>query len=248
MEFRQLLPEPGRVEVQDVLNGVRPAESAAADRPYVLVNFIATADGRSTFAGRSGALGDDGDRAMFHGLRERADAVMAGTHTLEMERYGRVLGREERRQRRLDAGRSAEPVACIVTRSGRLATDIPLFAEPEARVVVFTAGEVDLADARASVDVIKLDRGELTLTTVLRRLRAEYAVELLLCEGGPTLFGALLEENLVDEMFLTVAPRLSGGGTSPSITSGPELMELRQLQLAWALERESFLYLRYAVC
>ncbi|MFL5822099.1 MAG: dihydrofolate reductase family protein [Solirubrobacteraceae bacterium] len=247
MDFRQLLPEPGRVEVQDALDGVRPPASASPDRPYVLVNFIASADGRSTFAGRSGALGDDGDRAMFHGLRERADAVLAGTHTLAVERYGRMLGREERRQRRLDAGRSAEPIACIVTRTGELPTDIPLFAEPEARVLVFTAADVDLARAQASVEVVRLDLGELTLTTVMRRLRSDHQVEVLLCEGGPTLFGALLQESLTDELFLTVAPNLTGGGSSPAVTSGPELPELRQLRLAWVLERENALYLRYLV-
>jgi riboflavin-specific deaminase-like protein len=247
LEFRQLLPEPRRVEVQHVLDSVRPSASAAADRPYVLVNFIASADGRTTFAGRSGALGDEGDRAMFHGLRERADAVLAGTNTLRVERYGRMLGREERRRRRLEAGRSAEPLACAVTRSGELPSDIPLFAEPEAHVVVFTAREVDLKGARAHVDVVKLDLGELTLTTVIRRLRSDYGVQLVLCEGGPTIFGALLEEDLVDELFLTVAPKLTGGGASSTVTSGPELHELCQLELTSVLERDGFLYLRYLV-
>jgi riboflavin-specific deaminase-like protein len=247
LEFRQLLPEPVRVEVQDTLDSLASPESASGDRPYVLVNFIASADGRSAFHGRSGGLGDDGDRAMFHGLRERVDAVLVGTRTAGVEGYGRILSRPERRERRAAAGRTPEPLACLVSRSGMIPAEIRLFAEPEARVVVFSSIEPSLEGAQAQVDVIRLDPGELTLTTVLRRLRSDYGVELLLCEGGPMLFGSLLEENLVDELFLTVAPKLASGSAGPTITSGPELPELRDLELAWVLERDNSLYLRYWV-
>jgi 5-amino-6-(5-phosphoribosylamino)uracil reductase len=247
LEFRQLLPEPAPVELEEALESLRVPPGVSGDRPYVLVNFIATADGRSTFEGRSGQLGDEGDRALFHGLRERSDAILVGTRTIGVERYGRVLGRAERRERRLSQGRSAEPLACLVTRSGDVPADIPLFAEPEAQIVIYTAAELELDGAQAQVEVVKLDPGQLTLTTVLRRLRSDHGIKLLLCEGGPMMFGSLLEENLVDELFLTVSPRLAGGGSSPTITSGTELSELRQLRLDWILERENFLYLRYLV-
>jgi 5-amino-6-(5-phosphoribosylamino)uracil reductase len=72
-------------------------------------------------------------------------------------------------------------------------------------------------------------------------------VRSLLCEGGPTLFGALLQENLVDELFLTLAPKLTGGGSAPSISAGAELAELRIMSLIWALELDGALYLRYAL-
>lgn len=235
------------MEVQDALDSLRVPDRASNERPYVLVNFIATVDGRSTFAGRSGQLGDDGDRALFHGLRERADAVLVGTRTLTLEGYGRMLGRAERRDRRLAQGRSAEPLACLVSRSGSVPSDLPLFAEPGARVVIFTSAELRLDGAQADIDVVRLDPGALTLTTVLRRLRADYEIELLLCEGGPMMFGSLLEEDLVDELFLTVSPTLAGGGSSPTITSGTEFPALRPLRLSWILERENFLYLRYLV-
>lgn len=212
----------------------------------MLVNFIASADGRSAFHGRSGGLGDEGDRAMFHGLRERVDAVLVGTRTAAVEGYGRILRRPERRQRREAAGRSPEPLACLVSRSGKLPTDIPLFGEPEARVVVFCSTEPDLDGARAQVEVVTLDQGQLTLTTALRRLRSDFGVQLLLCEGGPMMFGSLLEEGLVDELFLTVAPKLAGGGAA-AITAGSELAELRELELAWVLEHQDSLYLRYRV-
>lgn len=247
MEFRQLYPEPGSFEETDGFAGLGLADLPKDRRPFTIVNFVSSIDGRATFQGRSGALGDDGDHALFHGLREWSDAVLAGTRTLATERYGRIITSAERRERRLAGGRLPEPLACVVTMSGDLPADIPLFAEPEARIVVFTSTEPRLGSPAARVEVVRLDPGEMTLTSVMRRLHTDYQVSRLLCEGGPTLFGSLLREHLVDELFLTLAPKLTGGGTSPTITSGAELPELRELEPLWVLEREGSLYLRYGV-
>jgi riboflavin-specific deaminase-like protein len=208
---------------------------------------VASADGHAAYRGRSRWLSDDADRELFHGLREQVDAVMAGTGTLRAERYGRMVRDPERRRRRAAAGLNPEPLAVLMSRSGDVPTDIPLFSDPGSRVVVFMPGELDTSSLTAHVDVVRLDPGELTLTTMMRRLRSAYDVRSLLCEGGPTLFGALLGEGLVDELFLSLAPKLTGGGTAPAITAGPELAELCTMSLVWALEHDSALYLRYAV-
>jgi 5-amino-6-(5-phosphoribosylamino)uracil reductase len=213
----------------------------------VIVNFVASADGRATFGGRSGGLGDEGDREVFHALRQRVDAVLVGTHTLGVERYGRLVNSPEARERRQQAGRDPEPLACVVTRSGNVPFDIPLFAEPEARIIVFSPSEVDAGSCAANVEVVRLDPARLTFGTVLRYLHDHHDIRLLLCEGGPTVTGALLGEGLVDELFLTLVPKLTGGGSGPAITSGPELPEPAALTIGWALERAGTLYLRYVI-
>lgn len=247
MQLRQLIPTERPVETLDLLAGVDFGAHAPAERPYTIVNFIASADGRASFKGRSGALGDQADREMFHGLREQVDAVMAGTVTLRVERYGRLVRDPRRRERRLQAGRSAEPVLCVVTRSGLVPTEAPVFSEPQAVIVVFGPPGTTVEACKAHVEVVALDPGEMTLTTAMRRLRGEYGIGSLLCEGGPTLFGGLLQERLVDELFLTLAPKLTGGGTGPTISNGPELTELVTLELTWAIEHAHSLYLRYRV-
>jgi 5-amino-6-(5-phosphoribosylamino)uracil reductase len=98
----------------------------------------------------------------------------------------------------------------MVTRSGDVPSDIPMFSEAEARIVVFSAEDHDFSSCHADVQLVRLDPGELTLTTVMRRLRTDFEIRLLLCEGGPTVFGSLLQEGLVDELFLTLAPQLAG--------------------------------------
>jgi 5-amino-6-(5-phosphoribosylamino)uracil reductase len=249
MRFTRLTPEPGTIELEEQLTGLALGDKAPADRPYTIANFVASADGHATFGGRSGQLGDDGDKAVFHGLREQVDAVFAGTKTLETEKYGRILGKSERRERRERYGLASEPLACVVSRSGAIPMAIPLFNEPEARIVVFTpAGAApDITGCGADVTLVELKPAELTLTTAMTRLRSEFGVRSLLCEGGPTVFAALVREQLVDELWLTLASKLTGGGTGPAVTNGPELPEPLELEPIWALERERSLFVRYAL-
>src|SRR5205085_2515837 len=74
------------------------------DRPYLALNMVATADGRVTVGGRSGPIGNEADRALFHELRAQVDAVMAGAGTVRTERYGRIVRDPDRRARRAEGG------------------------------------------------------------------------------------------------------------------------------------------------
>jgi riboflavin biosynthesis pyrimidine reductase len=243
VQFRRLYPEPATVDLLELLAELRLAERAGDERPYLIANFVASADGKATVGGKSGPLGDDGDHAMFHGLREQVDAVLAGTGTLRAERYGRLVRAPERVERRVARGLSPVPVLCVITRSGALPADIPLLDDPESSVIVFTGEPVEIT-AKAKVEVVRVDPAELTPLTVLRKLRAEHGIRSVLCEGGPTLFDALLNPRVADELFLTSAPKLAGGG-GLGITAGPELPAPVELVPEWVLERARSLFLRY---
>lgn len=247
MELRRLHPDPATVDSAELLGDLRLAERAHADRPWLITNFATTADGRATVDGRSGPIGDDGDMEVFRRLRTQVDALLVGTRTLAIERYGRAVRRPELRAAREAIGLAPEPLFACVSRSGELPLDAPLFAAPEARVVAFVPTGTAQPACAAGVELVPLDPAELTLTSALRRLRADHGVRSVLCEGGPTLMGALLHEQLVDELFLTLAPQLAGGGTGPTMSTGPALAEPAEVELTWALERAGSLYLRYAV-
>ncbi len=221
--FQRLFPafEAG-VDASTYLDGL--ARVLPPHRPLVRSNFVSTLDGNATFDGRSSPLSDEGDRALFQALRGGADAILAGTGTLAAEGY-----------------RPAGKPVVTITRSGRLPTDIPLFSQPDGRVIVFSAEAPDLTGVEADVSVEPL----VDLPTALATLRSAHGIDVLLCEGGPGLLGELIRTHLVDELFLTVAARLAGGSAGPAMTSGDPAPELIAMQLGSVLEREGTLYLRY---
>ena len=245
MLLREVVPPGPEGSPRSFYTGLRLAEMAPADRPYVICNFVSSADGKASFAGRTASLGGDGDRAVFHLLRTQADAVLAGTRTLEVERYGAMIRDPEMVRIRLDEGRCAQPLAVVVSRSGRVPFDIPLFEDPGSRVVLYVPDGTEPPPCAAELIVHSMPGPEPSFAPVLKSLREEHDVGSLLCEGGPTLFGAMLSEGLVDELFLTLAPALVGGGEE-ALSAGPPLAEMVRLDLKRALERDGHLFLRYA--
>lgn len=245
MLFQPAIP-PGPPAPPDAFyTGLALGDVAPPERPYVVCNFVSSADGKASARGRTALLGGPGDREMFHLLRTQVDAIVAGTGTLRVERYG-ALAREPRFvDIRVAEGRPPQPLAVVISRSGDVPFEIPLFAAPESRVVVYTPSEITVPDCAAQVTVHALGAGAGELSAVLRSLRQEHGVRSLLCEGGPILFSALLAEDLVDELFLTLAPTIVGG-SELGMTSGEPLAELIPLGLVRALECDGALFLRYA--
>jgi len=242
------------VSVEQIVDGLglweRPQGPPA--RPRVLLNMVSTVDGRATLGGRSRALSGPADRALFHGLRAAVDGVLVGAGTVRTERYGRIIPDPATRELRRRRGLSEEPLACIV--SGRLAldADIPLLAEPAARVAVLTASPASLPAAAADVEYVRERHdGLLDLQACVAALSERFAVRLLLCEGGPHLACQLLADGLLDELFLTLSPKLAGGepagGEALRILAGGELEPAVELELLGTLRYGSQLFLRYGV-
>lgn len=239
--MRRLLPDPAETSVERQLDGYRPWEQVAGERPYLAVNFAATVDGRAAIDGRSGKIGSATDTAMLVGLRTRFDAVMIGAGTMRAERYGRVVSDPAGRERRERLGLSHDPLMVIVSGRLDLPWDAPLFGEG-GRVLIFTAAEdEEPPPTETSVRVVR-HHGQVDLGEALRHLRRERGVRALLCEGGPRLHSQLWAAGLVDELFLTTAPKLTGAG--PAILEG-ELPGTAPLELAWLLAEEGELFSRY---
>jgi riboflavin-specific deaminase-like protein len=238
-----LTPGPER-PIHELLADVRPHERAPADRPFVYVAMIATVDGRAALDGRSAALGDEADLEMLLELRALADAVLIGAGTLRAEGYDRLVRSPERRARRRAAGLAEDPLAVLVSRRFEIPWEAGLFQAAAQRVLIYTSVGGDAPDVPAPVEVVTLR--EPTLTALLAELRSR-GVRSLLCEAGPTLHGALHREGLVDELFLTVAPVLTGDPGEPPIVAGGRLPGPVDMRLEWALQHGSELFLRYAV-
>lgn len=248
MVFERLHPDPRSATAPELLAELRPGDHAPPDRPFVIVNMVATVDGRAAIGGRSGPIGGPADTRLFAELRTVPEAIMVGTGTLRAERYGRLVKAPERRERRAAAGLAADPVAVLLSRRLDLPWDAPLFAEPAQRVVVACAHDAPGGPPpglAADVELLRLE--DASPGPALRALRARHGVRSVLCEGGPTLNRRLLADGVLDELFLTVGPLISADPDAGAIVGGPPLREPAPLTLRWVLRHGDELFLRYGV-
>jgi riboflavin-specific deaminase-like protein len=245
--FQRLLPDQaGGLSADAVASGLRFGDLAPADRPYVLLNMAATADGRVSIGGRSAPVAGSADRELFHELRTQADAVMVGAGTARVERYRRITKTPELRAKREREGVMPDPLAVLVSGRLDLPPDLPLLQDPDSRVVIVTAVDEKLDGVQADVDYL-LEPVTRELAPSLHRLRTEYGVRSMLCEGGPVLNSSLLREGLVDELFLCVSPRIAGDPAEPASVEGQALPGPLDLELLSLHEAEQHLFFRYRV-
>lgn len=219
----------------DALAAAALGAEASRQRPYTFFNFVSTLDGRAALDGSTRPLGGPADLEMLLALRAVADAVLIGPGTVRAEGYGRLVGGDRR---------STSPPAVLISRRFDVPWEAGLFAAPDQPVLVYTSLDAGPApDVAAPVEVVRLD--ECTPAAALADLRAR-GVRALLSEGGPTLFRGFLAEGLVDELFLTLTPLLTGDEDETSLVVGGRLPNLTRLTLRWVLRSDAELFLRYA--
>jgi riboflavin biosynthesis pyrimidine reductase len=221
--FRRLLPDAAAGLTAEDLAAAMPGD-APEDRPFLLVNMIATADGRATIAGRTAPIANRADYELFHALRTRVDAVMVGAETVRVERYGPM-----------------DAIGVLVSRSVRVPPEVGLLSAPGNRIVVLTPSpDRTLEPCEAQVQYVRGD-----VMDGVRRLRTELGVHSVLCEGGPHLLGDLLRAGLVDELHLVLAPKLAAGADPLTIVAGAALDPALDLRLLSLHESGGYLFLRY---
>jgi riboflavin-specific deaminase-like protein len=242
--MRQLHPEQRDTTPEELASGLRLGDLAPPERPYLALNMVATLDGKATYEGRTAGLSTECDRRLFHQLRTQVDAVMVGAGTLRIERYGRMAKTAEVRERRVAEGLEADPLAVVVSASLGLPPDLPLLGEPEQRVVIATGSDAELPETAARIDYQRVGDD---LALLMARLREDHGVRSVLCEGGPTLNSHLLAAGLVDELFLTLNPKLVGGADAFTIVAGRMLPEPAELELVWTAEGDGDLFTRWRV-
>ena len=260
--MRRLWPEQsGELSDDDIV------ASLATDAPVLRVNFVSSVDGAVTHNGRSGGLSDDADKRHFELLRRVCDVVLVGAGTVRDEGYGAMRVSQESARWRLANGHTEHPVFAIVSGSLDLDPASDIFSDAPVRPILFTSSlggqraglfdavaDVVVATQRTADDAGTADVSEMegsaaddasttvhgpTIVTALR----ERGLTSILCEGGPHLFGTLLADHAVDELFLTVSPRLEAGDAK-RITAGG-LAEPARMTLVSILSSDSTLLLRY---
>jgi riboflavin-specific deaminase-like protein len=248
LKVLRLYPPPGR-EISGIYENLTlpPSRHCGGGRPYVIVNMVSSVDGRTSMEGKAAGLGSRIDRETMRTLRSRADAVMIGAGTLRAEKLS--LG--------LDETDGLQPLTIIVTHTGNIPLEEHLVATEEQEVLILLSDKAPQGATqrlREFAQVMKAPAdsvGDIDLDRALRALKAERGIDVLVVEGGPGLNHGLISRNLVDELFLTVAPELLGGTATETLAllRGPEIpardrpaLDLESIHLA-----DGELFLRYSL-
>jgi riboflavin biosynthesis pyrimidine reductase len=215
----------------------------------VRVNFVSSIDGAATRDGLSGGLGDASDQRRFELLRRACDVVLVGAGTVRAEGYGPMRVSDASARWREKQGMPPHPVFAIVSNRLDLDPSSRTFTEAPVRPIVVTtalptADELlGLREQLAGVaDLIAVGEQRVDLGAVVAQLR-ERGLSRILCEGGPTLFGAALAADVVDELCITIAPTLEAGDAR-RIARGET--PPRGMRLVEVLRSGETLLLRYA--
>jgi riboflavin biosynthesis pyrimidine reductase len=214
----------GELDDDDLVEAYRPTRT-----PWWRVNMVSTVDGSATGAnGRTGSINDAADKRVFDTLRGMADAILVGAGTARAEGYG-----------------PAAVPTVLVSRSGRV-PDRLREAPPGAVLMATVDGAEALPETRELLGadhVVTTGRREVDLVA-LRRTLSERDMHVVLSEGGPSLLADLVAAGVLDEICMTVVPRMVGGD-HPRICEGPDLDA--ELRLTTLLEEGGTLLGRWAL-
>ena len=199
--------------------------------PYVMINMAMTADGKITTTNRAiSSFGSRQDRAQLLALRAKADAVMAGARTVDLNRVNLGPGPARYRRLRKKRGLAEFNLRIIVSRSGTVSLDAEVFKHRFSPIIVLTtrrAGKRRLRALRAVAEEVKVcGAKEIDFRRALRWLYKARGIKRLLCEGGGELNDALFRAGIVNELHLTICPLMFGGREAPTIAEGTGVAKL----------------------
>lgn len=242
--MEQIFPSPvDNVNPMDAYaSDMRPT---VADRPWVMCNMISSVDGAVAIDGVSGGLGGPGDKVVFKAIRAVPDLIVVASGTAIAENYRKPQTSPETQLVRIERGQLPFPRLAIVTRSLRIEPTHRVF-DPTARPMIITTADADPVARNALepvADIVVAGEREVDLNTMLTTVRSN-GVKTVLLEGGPTLNGAFVDADLVDELCLSFAPTMLGG-TSPRIVAASTNTVPRGFRLDRILHDEGYLFHRY---
>jgi len=217
----------------------------------VIVNFVMTADAKISTRNRTPSnFSSKADKCRLLEIRSLGDAVMVGRVTVATDAMSMGISDANLRKERVAGGKTLVPLRVIVSKGGRFDPAWKVFTKADSPLLLCTGTPIPEREVRkfpSFVQFLELPGGTIAMRFLLELLRSHWGVKTLVCEGGPTLMGSLLEEDLVDELYLTVAPLIFGGVKAPGLTGlpGTFLKTERRFRLKEMDAREGEAFLHY---
>lgn len=224
-------------------------------RPYVLINMAMTADGKIATANRGiESFGSGHDERNLYRLRSTVDAILCGAGTVNAPGITLGTGGAEFGRRPGGGSRAGAPLRVVVSGAGSLPETADVFHSPGGPVLVLVGGQARAERieglSRVAREVHVSGERDVDLVAALHWLARDWGVKRLVCEGGARLNAAMLLAGVVDELHLTVCPRIFGGRGAPTIADwvgSDRLVEATELRLVRSRRVADEMFLIYRV-
>jgi riboflavin-specific deaminase-like protein len=221
-------------------------------RPFVTANFALTWDARISTRRRTPSdFSSPRDKRRLLEIRATCDAILVSAATLAADQMSMGLPAPDLRAARRARRQPEYPLRVVVSRSGRIDPALRLFAQSFSPIVIFSTTRMPVRTRTAlaqKADLWLYDADSVDFADLLHTLRREYRVKRLVCEGGSQIFRALLKAGLIDEIHVTLCPRIFGGAEAPTLTgpAGDFLPRGLPLKLREMEVRDGECFLRYS--
>ncbi|UCH83927.1 MAG: dihydrofolate reductase family protein [Candidatus Latescibacterota bacterium] len=226
--------------------------SKKRNRPHVSMNMAMSADGKvSTYRRETFSLGTREDRYLMDVIRSKVDAVVVGSRTLQLDGWAMRIRYPELRRKRAQRGLNPHPLNVVLSTNLNLKTGKEFFTFPDTEKLIITtrsAPHFRIRKFQKLADVVVLKRARIRPGDVLDILW-QRGIKRVLIEGGGTLNFSFFEADLVDEVYVTITPRILGGGMSPTIADGKGFLRKShpRLELVSSRRRGNEVFLKYRV-
>lgn len=185
-------------------------------RPYVRCKLAMSLDGRTAMAdGESKWISSEASRADVQRLRARSDAILTGAGTVLHDDPSMNVRLTHAELQIPDDLPLHRPLRVVLDPELKMPSSARMLALPGTTLVYCRAGQplktIELESAGAEVQVLDEVDGMLDLHALMTRL-AERGINEVLLETGATLAGAMLEQGLIDELIVYIAPHIMGDG------------------------------------
>ncbi len=242
--MEQIFPSPvDDVDVQKLYRSdQRPSP---VKRPWLMCNMISSIDGGIAIDGVSGGLGGSGDKQVFSAIRAVADVIVVGAGTVVAENYRPPEASEEIQQTRREHGQAPLPRIAIVSGSLNISPSHRVF-DPESPPIILThshSPEAARSELATVADVRVVGDAAVDLPLALEGFKDD-GTQCVLVEGGPTLNGAFVDQDLIDEWCLSSSPTIVGGN-GPRIVVSRNNGPGQHFHLNRTLHDGGFLFHRY---
>lgn len=191
-------------------------------------------DGKiTTYRREEIALGTEHDRRLMDELRAGAHAVIVGSGTVKHDGFPILMRYEDLKARRISRGLPPHPVNVTMSHALSLPANRPFFQHADTETIVFTTRSAPAARVKRFsrfAEVVVLPRKTLSPRAVLDHLGNRGFTRVLL-EGGGEVHFAFAKEGVIDDVYITMTPRLIGGASAPTIMDGKGFLADNHLKL-----------------